>query len=71
MKQSGELIPEKRTQQKRRTVFQTLGDLLGMRTWRRVLCEGCGCRVGFYGRRGDEVCCGACGVSLPGFRSKP
>jgi hypothetical protein len=51
----------------KRSFLQTLGDALGLRTWRSVSCEGCGCQVAFYARLGDEVNCGACGASLPGF----
>lgn len=49
-------------------LLQAVTDFLGLRTWRWVQCEGCGCRAGFYGRPGDEVACGACGSLLPGFK---
>jgi DNA-directed RNA polymerase subunit RPC12/RpoP len=52
----------------KQTFIQTLTDFLGLRTWRYVSCEGCGCRVLFRGRLGDEVYCGACNAPLLGFK---
>ena len=49
-------------------VIQTLTDFFGLRTWRYVSCEGCGCRALFRGWPGDEVHCGACDALLPGFK---